>query len=1095
MVRETYIRPDLSRDRALSVARNRFGISVTETRPLPSDRDQNFLLTDTDSDRRYVLKVSHAAEDPEVLDFQNRMLEHLTRAGFPLANVLRSRDGEEIIPVPGKEDRTFLARLLTWVPGTQLYRVRPHRPVLLNSLGSFLGGMDRALEDFSHPAQDRMLRWDLKHANRVVHEHLDYVDDPRRKDILQRLTSDFLERLGPLVPDLRLSVIHGDANDHNVLVSALESGGEPDSRTVTGIVDFGDAVRSYTVGELAIAGAYVMLGKSDPFAAAAEVVQGYHRALPLGEAEIEAVLPLMGLRLCASVVISADQQRLEPDNGYLAVTETPAWELLDRFDQEILGVGTLLFRKACGLDPLPVAKSVTAWLEANGCEASPVVGRPSQEATKEPTSVVPLDLSTTPAHIFDFRPESEEFPQATEATDAQAWTRLIFDRMTDVGAEVGIGRYDEVRRWYTSEIFRTRGSDPPEWRTVHIGVDLFLPAGAPVLAPYEGVVHSVKNNVGDLDYGPTVILEHRASLPPGGSLKFWTLFGHLGEEPALSLYPGQPLAKGEAFATIGDFPSNGNWAPHLHFQLITDRLGLEGNFPGVAPPSQREIWKVLSPDPNTILRIPELASPREGPPGLSVFSDATAAPGRPTGASLSTVGGRTRDEIVAARRAHLGPTLSIAYDRPLKIVRGSGQFLYDDDGQAYLDCVNNVPHVGHNHPRVVQAGQRQMALLNTNTRYLHDLLVDYAERLVATLPEPLSVVYFVCTGSEANELALRLARTHTGHEDVVVVDGAYHGNTSALIDISPYKFDRPGGTGAPSWVHKTLMPDPFRGRFRTRIPGEEVGPGPTPSHSRGSVEYLPEDELGPRYADHIREILSGLKAEGREPAAFFCESMLGCGGQIVLPTEYMANAFQHVRDAGGVCIADEVQVGFGRAGTHFWAFDTQGVVPDVVTLGKPMANGHPMAAVVTTRQIADSFTTGMEYFNTFGGNPVSCAIGMAVLDVIEDEGLQENARRVGLRLLESLKELKERHEVVGDVRGLGLYLGLELVEDRATRKPAPKQAARAKERLKDHRLLLSTDGPDDNVLKIKPPLVFTEADADRLASVLDKVLGEDGIRL
>ncbi len=265
--------------------------------------------------------------------------------------------------------------------------------------------------------------------------------------------------------------------------------------------------------------------------------------------------------------------------------------------------------------------------------------------------------------------------------------------------------------------------------------------------------------------------------------------------------------------------------------------------------------------------------------------------------------------------------------------------------------------------------------------------------------------------------------------------------------------------------------------------------------SEESVEYLPRHELGPRYAAQVRDLLVSMKSQGREPAAFFCESLLGCGGQIVLPDGYLAQTFEEVREAGGVCVADEVQVGFGRVGTHFWAFETQGVIPDILTLGKPMGNGHPMAAVVTTPEIAQSFNTGMEYFNTFGGNPVSCAIGLAVLDVIGEEGLQENARVVGEHLLAGLRELKVRHPVIGDVRGLGLYLGVELVEDRSSREPAPARASRAKERLREHRILLSTDGPQDNVLKIKPPLVFTTEDADRLIGTLDRILEEDGIRV
>lgn len=396
-----------------------------------------------------------------------------------------------------------------------------------------------------------------------------------------------------------------------------------------------------------------------------------------------------------------------------------------------------------------------------------------------------------------------------------------------------------------------------------------------------------------------------------------------------------------------------------------------------------------------------------------------------------------------------------------------------------------------------------MAILNTNTRYLHDLLVEYAERLVALLPEPLSKIYFVNSGSEANELALRMARAHTRGRDVLVVEGAYHGNTTAMVDLSPYKFDGPGGEGRPSWVHTVPMPDPFRGRYRAFA---EDGPGagvPDAASRRsgraeaqeGEPEYMSAHELGLRYASEVRTVLNLLRAEGRAPAAFFCESMLGCGGQIVLPERYLAPAFEAVRKAGGICVADEVQVGFGRSGTHFWAFQTQGVVPDVVTLGKPMGNGHPMGAVITTPEVASSFDTGMEYFNTYGGNPVSCAVGLAVLDVIEEEGLQANALRVGEHLLEGLRELKGKHALIGDVRGLGLYIGVELVKDLESRVPATIEAGRLKERLREKRILLSTDGPHENVLKIKPPLVFTAADADHLVRTMDRILEEDEFRL
>ncbi|NIO86569.1 MAG: aminotransferase class III-fold pyridoxal phosphate-dependent enzyme [Candidatus Aminicenantes bacterium] len=429
--------------------------------------------------------------------------------------------------------------------------------------------------------------------------------------------------------------------------------------------------------------------------------------------------------------------------------------------------------------------------------------------------------------------------------------------------------------------------------------------------------------------------------------------------------------------------------------------------------------------------------------------------------------GLSPEEILKIRERHLGKSLSVSYKKPLKIVRGAMQYLYDHTGRAYLDTVNNVCHVGHCHPRVVKAGQEQMAVLNTNTRYLHDNIVEYAQRLTAALPEPLSVCFFVNSGSEANELALRLARTHTRNADFIVIDHAYHGNTNDIIEISPYKFDGPGGTGAPPHVHKAIIPDCYRGAYKYNDP-----------------------EAGKKYAQDVLRIGSELRQQGKTPAAFIHESIMSVAGQIFFPGDYLKEAYRYVRELGGVCIADEVQVGFGRVGTHMWAFETQGVVPDIVTLGKPIGNGHPLAAVITTPEIADSFNNGMEYFNTFGGNPVSCAIGLAVLDVIRDEKLQENALKVGRYLKKRLEQLMERHSLIGDVRGMGLFIGIELVLDRETLVPAVDQAYYVAERMKEEGILTSVDGPFYNVLKFKPPMVFTEANADLYVDTMDGILAE-----
>jgi len=411
-------------------------------------------------------------------------------------------------------------------------------------------------------------------------------------------------------------------------------------------------------------------------------------------------------------------------------------------------------------------------------------------------------------------------------------------------------------------------------------------------------------------------------------------------------------------------------------------------------------------------------------------------------------------------------------DRPLKIVRGEGTYMIDEEGNYILDCINNVACVGHCHPDVVKAGADQMALLSTNNRYLHDNILLLAETLIDSfqpLNPQLTSCLFVNSGSEANDLALRMARTHSGGYDVMVLQNAYHGHVVSCIEMSPYKFDLPGGGGKVEHVHVVEIPDTYRGKYR-------------------DCDYS-EDELRELYLGEVKNVVKAAKNANRKIAAFFVEGVQSCGGQIVYPHHWMRDAFDFCRQEGIVSIADEVQTGFGRAGTHFWSYQSQDVQPDIVVMGKPMGNGHPISCVVTTQEIADSFAkTGVEYFNTFGGNPVSCAIALGVIGVIKKEKLQENARLTGQHLLQRLKELSKKHSVIGDIRGHGLMVGIDLTTDPVTRQPNTALAKKVKEAMLGLGVLLSTDGPHENVLKMKPPLVFGKDNADEVVDKLDLVI-------
>uniref|UniRef100_H3B5G3 Ethanolamine-phosphate phospho-lyase n=1 Tax=Latimeria chalumnae TaxID=7897 RepID=H3B5G3_LATCH len=429
----------------------------------------------------------------------------------------------------------------------------------------------------------------------------------------------------------------------------------------------------------------------------------------------------------------------------------------------------------------------------------------------------------------------------------------------------------------------------------------------------------------------------------------------------------------------------------------------------------------------------------------------------------------SKQQTIELRKKHIGPSCKVFFAKdPIKIVRAKGQYMYDENNERYLDCINNVAHVGHSHPDVVKAAVKQMELLNTNSRFLHDNLVQYAQRLTATFPEQLAVCYFVNSGSEANDLALRLARQFTGHHDIITLDHAYHGHVTSLIDISPYKFHQLGEGGQKEFVHVAPPPDIYRGKYRENHP-----------------------DPGAAYAEEVQTLIQEAHKKGHQIAAFIAESMQSCGGQVIPPAGYFQKVAQYVHNAGGVFIADEVQVGFGRVGEKFWAFQLQGedFVPDIVTMGKPIGNGHPMSCVVTTREIAEAFgASGMEYFNTFGGNPVSCAVGLAVLDVIEKEDLRENAIRVGNYLMDLLKEQKEKHPLIGDIRGVGLFVGVDLVKNRERRTPATAEAQHVVHQLKEQNILLSADGPHKNVLKFKPPLCFSVEDSKFVVDKIDEIL-------
>ncbi|KOF17808.1 hypothetical protein AC244_15605 [Ensifer adhaerens] len=1004
--------PDFSIDQAAALLKQHYGLAGTLSL-LASERDQNFKVEAADG-ATYILKVVNGAEPEIESDFQTALLSHVSTfaAELPVPHIRTTLTGASLAETTSTHGARHRLRLVSWVSGLPLAETGRSAGAL-QSLGQMLGRFDASLKGFMHPGALRDLDWDIRKAGRS-RDRLDHVSEPEDRALLERFLARFAKTVEPKLATLRSAVIHNDANDWNVLVD------KADHDRISGLIDFGDALYAPVIAEVAIAAAYAGLDHPDPIGATAAIARGYHAEYPLLEEEVDLLFDLVAMRLVTSVTISASRRAHTADNPYLAISEKPAWTLLRKLDRMNRRFATAILRKACGFAAAPGADGVTAWIAGNRKTLAPLLERP---AATYPAALVPYG---DPNHPMTVKSAGEQ------PDEAQA---IWEDYCRENGIDLGIGPWGEARTVYSGEMFVSRLIEDTR-RTRHLGLDLFMAAGTKVFTPIAATVVSVEIEKDPLGYGCLISLRHE----PEGCPPFVSLWGHLAHEAMDRIKAGDRLEAGALVGEMGAPKENGGWAPHLHLQLSVDTSLSATEILGVGEPQYLDVWAELFPDARTFAGIAD---------------------------EFYAKSGRAHDEIVKLRKELLLPNLSISYEKPIKFVRGEGVWLIDDSGRAYLDCFNNVCHIGHAHPAVVEAMAKQAATLNTNTRYLHDNIVAYAERLTATLPGELTVAGFVNSGSEANSLALRLMRAHTGRENAITLDWSYHGTTQELIDISPYKFRRKGGKGPKPHIHVADVPDSYR------APAD-----------------WPAEEHGRRFAESVAELIAAMQAKGEGPGFFIAESIPSVAGQVFLPDGYLKEVYRLVREAGGVCIADEVQVGFGRVGSHWWAFEAQGVVPDIVTMGKPIGDGHPLAAVVTTREVTDSFNNGMEYFNTFGGNPVSCAVGLAVLDVIEGQDLRGNALSIGNYLISSFKAMQARYEVIGDVRGMGLFLGIELVSDRKTKAPATEFARAVSNGARQRGVLMGTEGPHDNVLKMRPPMIFSKRDADHLLAVLEETFAD-----
>jgi len=959
--------PAITPMQAADIAAQHFGVQA-DVAALGSQQDANFLLRDLTGVPIGVLKIANPVFSRIELEAQDAASAFIAAGeGIRTATNIELAGSPPIAQIDG--DKTLFPRIITYLGGGTLSGDAYLRPAQVAGLGALAGRSCRALTNFDHPGVDRVMQWDLRHGIRTVGVLAEHITDAGQRQVVEAAAARAWQRVAQLADDLPIQVIHSDVTCDNVV---CDDDGIPD-----GLIDFGDLVRSWAVGELAVGVASVLSHDGAESATTLAAIEAFHAVRPLSPAEIEALWPLVVLRAAVLVVSGRQQSSIDADNAYAVAGQNQEWRMFERATQIPLDVMTAQIRTALG-----VARP-----------GEPITADAALIAGLDPPDIVLLDLSVE-----------------SDAMDAGSWLEPdCEDRLARAalagGARAVLTEFGQARL--------TRSARLSEFSpaTVATGVQLWPATPLTLTAPWTGVL----DLSGD---GPVLSVT--------GAAGTVTIRGGLRRDAAVA--QGQSVTAGAALGSI-EGP--------IWIQLLRHRpAGVPGDeVPDFVRPEYAAGWLDRVSDPAVLLGLAPTAQPAEDAATLR----------------------QRRSRAFAEVQEHY-------YDHPPRIERGWREHLIGTDGRSYLDMVNNVAVLGHGHPDLADTVARQWRRLNTNSRFNYAAVAELSQRLADTLPDPLDTVFLVNSGSESDDLALRLAMATTGRQDIVAVAEAYHGWTYATDAISTSIADNPNALSTrPPWVHTVPSPNAFRGEHR----GADAS----------------------RYAPEAVAIIEGLAAQGHPPAAFIAEPFYGNAGGMALPDGYLRAVYAAVRAAGGLAIADEVQVGYGRTGRWFWAFQQQDVIPDIVCVAKAMGNGQPLGAVITTREIAESFRTQGYFFSSAGGSPVSCVVGLTVLDVIERERLQENALTVGDHLKARILDLATRHPLIGTVHGSGLYMGVELVRDRTTLEPAAEETSAICERMLQLGVIVQPTGDRQNVLKMKPPMCLTRESADFFVAMLDRVLG------
>ena len=972
-----------------------------------SELDLNFKISTKDS--QYYLKIYNKCIDVKFAEFQEDILKQLnnSRKNKLYPKQILNKKGNAISCFYNKNNETRFFKLNSWIEGRLWFEVNPITDSLRLKLGQAVGNLTKSLSNLKIIDCNYNTDWDLSKSLWTIN-YLNLFDKKNEKRVIQYFQDCFLKDLGSY-KSLRKSFIHNNVNDNNIIIAKKLI--NPD---IKGIIDFGDIIKSQTINDLAVTCTYAIMNCHNPLSAVINIIRGYNKSFKLFDEELYHLYNLIGMRLVVSLSKSAINKTKFKENKYLLINEKDTWDLIYKWREVDNKFAYYSFRHACDLTPHPNQLNFNTWINNQKINISDLF--PSINKNK----FLKLDLSVNSEWLGlseNFR-ELDIFENKISYLQKQNIDKIIS------------GGYLEPRQLYNTENYKRDSNNGIENRTIHLGIDFWVNEGTEIKNLFDGIIDTISIDKNEKGYGGLIIIKHQIN-----DFSFYTLFGHLSHKK-FNYNQGDFLKKGTLIGYVGNKLENGNWAPHLHFQILLSKLNYLQDFPGVSYHSEIEVFKSICPDPNLIFKNKKLMS----------YENIDLK------------------KIINYRKNHLGKNLKLQYDEPIYMSNGEGVYLIDQNGEKYLDTLNNIAHVGHENSNIVKVAQKQIALLNTNTRYLHKNIIELTENLLSTFPKDLSVVYYVNSGSEANELAIRMVESFTNKKNILVSEGGYHGSTSKCIELSHYKFSNKGGKGASKNTHVFPLPDKFRGKHRGK-------------------------SCGVKYVNEVEKIIEKMKSNGDLVGALLIEPIISCGGQIELPKDFLKNVYKIIRNEGALCISDEIQTGLGRVGDKFWGFELYDIIPDIVTIGKSFGNGHPISAVVCKKEIAEKFNNGMEFFSSFGGNPVSCAIANEVLNEVKNKKLQKNSKKIGNYIISEISKLTTKFPIISNVRGKGLFIGFELTNKDL--QPLPLQTKYLVNRIKDFKILLSSDGADKNVVKIKPPIIFNKQNVDYLIKSLNVILKED----